>query len=119
MAAGIAPFLNGLLYFLWSKIFRRPSLPNWYRCNKGSGLIAYMLALTTFEVRLMHLVLLASCIGYTLTDKIYFLIFKYAKIEETDTEQPEDAFVSWSAARTIQNAHYFLVSLFVKEPEED
>ena len=108
MVAGIAPFLNSAVYCIWCKIFKRTILPNWLRSNKGSGMVAYMLALATFQVRLMHLVLLASCIGYALTDKLYFLIFNYFKIEEADTEQKEDAFLNWSAVRTVMNAHFFL-----------
>jgi uncharacterized membrane protein len=75
MVSAIGPVLNTIVYVMWTKIFGRKVLPCWIRCNRGSSMIAYMLALSTFEFRLMHLVLLASCIGYTITDKIYFLIF--------------------------------------------
>lgn len=78
----ILPFLTIINYFLICRIFKKPSVINWYRCASESGIVAYMLALLTFEFRIMHLVLLVTCVSYIFMDKVILLMMKCFRLNE-------------------------------------
>ena len=101
ITAVLFPIINAIVYFGISLVFRRPSLPDWYKSNRGSGMIPYTIALSTYDLKIMHLVLLSACIGYVLTDKIYYLIFGWLKIEEKESECAEDSILKWSTFQSL------------------
>lgn len=82
VAIFVLPVFTWVCYFVLTRFFRKRSVVNWYRCASESGLVAYMLALLTFQFKVMHLVLLVSCTSFIILDKVILLILRCAYLSE-------------------------------------
>ena len=65
----LLPPLTAGGYYLLTKAFNVAQVNDWYRFSIQTGLISYMLALQTFQFKVMHLVLLVSCVSFLVIDK--------------------------------------------------
>lgn len=122
VAIFVLPVVTWGIYFVMTRIFKRKSVINWYRCASESGLVAYMLALLTFQFKVMHLVLLVSCVSFLITDKVIFLILRCCKLNEygmvaDDNEVPtKHVFIV-----KLNKVHEYLTDLLVlkmNDPDE-
>ena len=76
----LLPALTAGGYYVLTNACKVPQVNDWYRFSIQTGLISYMLALQTFQFKVMHLVLLVSCFSFLLIDKA--MLYMTARMPE-------------------------------------
>lgn len=108
------PLLTCFFYFILCRIFKKKSIIQYYRVGSDVGIISYMLALLTFDFRIMHFVLTVNAISHLFTDNLFLLVTKCCcKMNDGAWNMEEDNIGKSKFVKQLVNTHEYMKALFI------